>query len=167
VSFFLRLHGRTGPSEKTLNAHQLNRCYKAMFCLSICIVGFNCFFSKRVVLLKANWESVIWDYFKKKTQRHIMLICTYNRCTKWISMEYVHVRIPVDGQWSSWTQWSSCASECGKGDHFRLRSCSNPEPACAGRMCPGNDTESAPCYLPSCMYIAQYIVYITHNVHLW
>ena len=73
MSFLIRLHGRTVPSEKTLSAHQLNRCYKAMFCLSICIVGFNCFFSKRVVLLKANWESVIWDYFKKKKFQIIII----------------------------------------------------------------------------------------------
>ncbi|KAL4216796.1 hypothetical protein ACF0H5_024517 [Mactra antiquata] len=53
---------------------------------------------------------------------------------------------PIDGQWSDWSQWSSCSISCGKTGHMtRNRSCDNPAPKNNGTDCVGVKTEQKPC----------------------
>ncbi|OQV24884.1 Netrin receptor UNC5C [Hypsibius exemplaris] len=47
-----------------------------------------------------------------------------------------------DGQWSSWSEWSSCSPDCL---HQRRRTCTNPEPSNGGAFCVGQDVMSGNC----------------------
>lgn len=47
-------------------------------------------------------------------------------------------RIPVDGDWGLWTQWSSCSKTCGGGQQERTRACDFPRPAHGGHNCHGD-----------------------------
>uniref|UniRef100_A0A7N8WY12 ADAM metallopeptidase with thrombospondin type 1 motif, 17 n=1 Tax=Mastacembelus armatus TaxID=205130 RepID=A0A7N8WY12_9TELE len=42
----------------------------------------------------------------------------------------------VDGDWSTWSQWSMCSRTCGTGVQFRQRKCDNPPYACENPPCP-------------------------------
>ena len=63
---------------------------------------------------------------------------------------------PVDGQWSPWSQFSTCEGHCGRGQKTRSRHCSQPPPANGGKPC--NDSaggkspqyETVPCEV-TCM----------------
>ena len=51
----------------------------------------------------------------------------------------------VDGNFTEWTQWSSCDKTCGAGLRLRTRACSNPSPKHGGMPCQGNSTEMEEC----------------------
>ncbi|XP_052787344.1 coadhesin-like [Mya arenaria] len=51
----------------------------------------------------------------------------------------------VDGNWSSWTTWSTCSVSCDLGTITRTRSCSQPAPSIGGRACIGDTTETHEC----------------------
>ncbi|XP_012939340.2 coadhesin [Aplysia californica] len=54
---------------------------------------------------------------------------------------------PVDGGWSSWTNFGYCrAPRCGRGYQIRSRSCSKPRPAHGGKPCPGQQYERIACH---------------------
>lgn len=57
---------------------------------------------------------------------------------------------PVDGGWSSWTQWSACSKTCGVGVRVRKRSCSKPEPKFNGVSCDGENVEYEECRVVPC-----------------
>ncbi|XP_062512619.1 hemicentin-1-like isoform X1 [Corticium candelabrum] len=54
---------------------------------------------------------------------------------------------PVDGKWSTWSQWTPFCSpdKCQGSNQQRRRKCDSPPPANAGRTCPGHDTDTRPC----------------------
>lgn len=57
---------------------------------------------------------------------------------------------PVNGNWSSWGDWSNCSSGCGPGKSYRYRDCDNPAPANNGLNCTGPDQESKDCNSKAC-----------------
>ena len=57
---------------------------------------------------------------------------------------------PLDGIWSSWTQWTSCSKTCSNGTRTRNRTCSNPPPQYGGKICSGNSSDIKYCNLRSC-----------------
>lgn len=53
---------------------------------------------------------------------------------------------PVDGEWSSWTNFNRCSGPpCGKGTQRRSRSCTKPRPQNGGRNCRGSTLEVIEC----------------------
>ncbi|KAM4678065.1 A disintegrin and metalloproteinase with thrombospondin motifs 17 isoform 2-T2 [Discoglossus pictus] len=56
----------------------------------------------------------------------------------------------VDGDWSTWSQWSMCSRTCGTGARFRQRKCDNPPPGPGGRSCKGATVEHMVCENPPC-----------------
>ncbi|XP_060086023.1 uncharacterized protein LOC132565398 [Ylistrum balloti] len=57
---------------------------------------------------------------------------------------------PIDGQWSTWTDWSNCSMECAGGVRNRSRVCDSPSPQYGGTTCPGNDTHENSCNNDPC-----------------
>ena len=53
----------------------------------------------------------------------IFLFSTSNRENHW---RFVYTAI--DGQWTSWSQWTVCSATCGDGSETRKRYCLNPAP---------------------------------------
>ena len=47
-----------------------------------------------------------------------------------------------DGDWSQWSAWSVCSSECHQ---TRYRHCDNPPPSHGGHYCFGVDTDTQEC----------------------
>ncbi|CAC5403494.1 Coadhesin,Thrombospondin-1,Mucin-like protein,Hemicentin-1,Thrombospondin-2 [Mytilus coruscus] len=53
--------------------------------------------------------------------------------------------LAVDGNWSSWSNVSSCSTSCGDGYVNRSRSCDNPSPADGGASCTGASNDTIVC----------------------
>ena len=53
--------------------------------------------------------------------------------------------ILVDGNFTSWSEWSGCSGSCGNGTKIRYRSCSHPAPANGGQDCVGDVLDSTEC----------------------
>ena len=56
----------------------------------------------------------------------------------------------VPGNWSTWSDWSSCSETCGYGTRVRTRSCNNPAPAHGGATCQGDAINTDACFLRPC-----------------
>ncbi|KAH3721030.1 hypothetical protein DPMN_063943, partial [Dreissena polymorpha] len=57
---------------------------------------------------------------------------------------------PVDGVWSTWSDWSACKVTCGGGTVTRNRACNYQSGAPHGHNCTGNDTEGSTCNTDIC-----------------
>jgi len=53
--------------------------------------------------------------------------------------------ILVDGNWTIWSSWTECSSDCEDGITSRTRQCSEPLPRCGGRPCRGDNSETESC----------------------
>ncbi|VDK47676.1 unnamed protein product [Anisakis simplex] len=51
----------------------------------------------------------------------------------------------VDGQWSLWSEWTSCVANCGTGSKTRKRTCTSPSPTNGGYPCFGRSSEASEC----------------------
>ncbi|XP_021375993.1 coadhesin-like [Mizuhopecten yessoensis] len=60
------------------------------------------------------------------------------------------INCPINGNWSVWLGWSSCAAACDNGTRTRNRACDNPVPAFGGEECDGIDTDSEVCMIIHC-----------------
>lgn len=63
---------------------------------------------------------------------------------------------PVNGAWSSWTQWSVCSKTCSNGQRLRKRTCNNPMPKYGGNNCSGASVLREPCIIRPCSEWSQW-----------
>lgn len=59
----------------------------------------------------------------------------------------------VDGNYTQWSNWTSCSATCGEGTQTRTRYCTNPPPLHGGRDCTeiGSNIEIQPCKNQDCL----------------
>jgi len=57
---------------------------------------------------------------------------------------------PVDGDWSPWSEWSDCSTNCNGGLRTRTRTCTQPAPDCNGTPCEGPASQSEICNTQPC-----------------
>ncbi|KAK6636854.1 hypothetical protein RUM43_010518 [Polyplax serrata] len=58
---------------------------------------------------------------------------------------------PVDGQWSNWSEWSSCTQSFGLRMRQRLRKCDSPPAQEGGKQCLGPEYEKQRCEEIKCL----------------
>ncbi|XP_050410180.1 coadhesin isoform X1 [Patella vulgata] len=58
---------------------------------------------------------------------------------------------PVDGNWGTWSEFSTCCSVCGVVEQKRSRVCDNPPPEFGGADCPGEPVETRNCDSNDCL----------------
>ncbi|XP_031556840.1 uncharacterized protein LOC116293538 isoform X2 [Actinia tenebrosa] len=65
---------------------------------------------------------------------------------------------PVNGDYTEWSDWTTCSKSCGKGYKERNRYCTNPEPAYGGVDCArlGAAKESVECFRADCPVDGKY-----------
>ena len=73
---------------------------------------------------------------------------------------FIHLRVLFsnkkisfkDGNWSTWSQWTTCSLTCGGGNQSQTRNCNNPAPANGGTNCSATnlETSSRPCNTQLC-----------------
>ncbi|KAL9971012.1 hypothetical protein ACROYT_G023488 [Oculina patagonica] len=68
------------------------------------------------------------------------------------------VDCPVDGNYTTWSNWTACSATCGEGTTTRTRSCTNPPPLHGGRDCTdiGSNIEIQPCKNQDCLVNGDY-----------
>ncbi|XP_048584552.1 SCO-spondin isoform X3 [Nematostella vectensis] len=59
---------------------------------------------------------------------------------------------PINGGYSTWSDWTKCAVTCGNGTKTRSRNCTNPEPLHGGNNCTnlGPNSQTIMCDLQAC-----------------
>ena len=60
----------------------------------------------------------------------------------------LRINCPVDGEWSSWNDWSGCNGSCGYGLQLRNRTCTDP--VYSGQPCAGSTITTRSCHLSNC-----------------
>ena len=67
----------------------------------------------------------------------------------------------VNGNYTVWSNWSSCSMSCGPGQQLRRRNCTQPKPAHGGDDCEGPRIETKECFIemicPGRRGISEYI----------
>ncbi|KAL9980069.1 hypothetical protein ACROYT_G008610 [Oculina patagonica] len=57
----------------------------------------------------------------------------------------IQQKLPVNGGWSKWSNWSACSKLCRGGKKIKSRKCDNPAPANGGKKCKGRKTKAKKC----------------------
>ena len=75
----------------------------------------------------------------------------------WI-IKYSRPKIPVNGSWADWSEWSSCQADCTKS---RNRTCTDPTPMFGGTNCNRNnfDFQDLSCYGDDCCPGEKFIIH--------
>lgn len=58
--------------------------------------------------------------------------------------------IVINGNFTTWSSWSTCTLTCGNGTQQRMRTCTNPTPFNGGKNCTGHYREAQNCNTQSC-----------------
>ncbi|XP_025116256.1 A disintegrin and metalloproteinase with thrombospondin motifs 18-like [Pomacea canaliculata] len=58
--------------------------------------------------------------------------------------------MPIDGNWSAWSEWSACTRTCDQGVQTRERECNNPLPQYGGRPCQDEVKQHRLCNVQAC-----------------
>ena len=53
----------------------------------------------------------------------------------------------MDGNYTAWSNWTSCSTTCGPGQQERRRNCTEPRRAHGGADCQGPATEIRECFM--------------------
>jgi len=67
-----------------------------------------------------------------------------------VTKSIIKDEIISDGNWTTWSNWTSCSVTCGNGTQSRMRQCANPTPSNGGTTCIGDDAQQQTCSLPIC-----------------
>ena len=65
-------------------------------------------------------------------------------------MSFFFFTFIVDGNWTSWSDWTSCSQSCGAGFQNRTRNCTNPPPTNGGQLCNGVMVGTKRCNIVPC-----------------
>ena len=55
----------------------------------------------------------------------------------------MHPNVSVNGEWSTWDEWSPC--DIGTTKKYRFRACKDPHPAHGGEYCRGTHYDEVDC----------------------
>ena len=58
-----------------------------------------------------------------------------------------YILLVVDGNYTAWSNWTSCSEACGPGQQERRRNCTEPKRAHGGADCQGPATEIRECFI--------------------
>ena len=73
------------------------------------------------------------------------LIWDQSKCVKYFP-------VTRNGNWGSWSRWSTCSKTCDSGVKRKYRRCNNPAPSNGGRNCYGSSSYAVYCNTDSCKY---------------
>ena len=79
-------------------------------------------------------------------RQHFGMFCGHSKL--FISVSFFC--ISIDGNFTEWSEWSSCSVTCGNGTQMRHRNCTNPVPAFGGKTCTGEYNETRHCSPANC-----------------
>lgn len=69
----------------------------------------------------------VFDIFLKRIKLSNVCCLIFQWCRQGKCVDYGNEGPkPIDGGWSSWTEWSECSRSCGGGVITRERECSRP-----------------------------------------
>ncbi|XP_060580102.1 thrombospondin-1-like, partial [Ruditapes philippinarum] len=77
-------------------------------------------------------------------------ICKDIHRAKLICAKFCSLCSLVDGNWASWSPWSTCDVTCENGTQTRTRQCSDPPPTNGGLYCIGTRTDIKTCLKQLC-----------------
>uniref|UniRef100_A0A0N5A9R6 Adhesion G protein-coupled receptor F3 n=1 Tax=Syphacia muris TaxID=451379 RepID=A0A0N5A9R6_9BILA len=102
-------------------------------------------FNDTYVLLPCSIFDIIYSHFcfeLVSIQQNTNFFYSWHKvCIKTEDCKLGH----VNGEWSSWGNWSSCSTTCGQGVRRRFRYCNKPLPKGSGSFCSSNFFETQNC----------------------